>query len=81
MLNGIMINTNGSVHGKTIIESPATYAIINHDGYENSLPDFTETSLVNEKIIPRKINENRTNAKMTPDFLANIVDNDLSISV
>ena len=41
------------------------------DGYENSLPAFTEISLVNEKIIPRKINENKTNAKITPDFLAN----------
>lgn len=43
----------------------------NQDGYENSLPDFTVRSLVNEKIIPRKINENKTNAKITPDFLAN----------
>ena len=42
------------------------------DGYENSLPPFTEISLVNEKIIPRKINENKTNARATPDFLANI---------
>ena len=42
----------------------------NQDGYENSLPDFTERSLVNEKITPRKINENKTNARMIPDFLA-----------
>jgi hypothetical protein len=70
MLNGIIMNTSGSVQGKIIIESPATYAIINQDGYENSLPDFTEKSLVNEKIIPRKINENKTKARMTPDFLA-----------
>jgi len=46
--------------------------MINQDEYENSLPDFTERSLVNEKIIPRKINENKTNARMTPDFLANM---------
>mgnify|MGYP007017459708 FL=1 len=44
----------------------------NQDGYENSLPDFIARSLVNEKIIPRKINENKTNAIMTPDFLARI---------
>ena len=43
--------------------------MINQDEYENSFPDFTERSLVNEKIIPRKINENKTNARMTPDFL------------
>ena len=46
--------------------------MINQDEYENSFPDFTERSLVNEKIIPRKINENKTNAKITPDFLASI---------
>ncbi len=44
--------------------------MINQDEYENSFPAFTERSLVNEKIIPRKINENKTNARMTPDFLA-----------
>ena len=43
----------------------------NQDEYEKSLPAFTARSLVNEKIIPRKINENKTNARMTPDFLAN----------
>ena len=42
----------------------------NQDKYEKSLPDFIVRSLVNEKIIPRKINENKTNARMTPDFLA-----------
>jgi len=72
MLNGIIMNTSGRVHGKIIIERPAIYAITNQDGYENSLPDFTVRSLVNEKIIPRKINENKTNARITPDFLANI---------
>ena len=66
------MNTSGSVQGKIIIERPATYAITNQDGYENSLPAFTEMSLVNEKIIPRKINENRINARITPDFLANM---------
>ena len=66
------MKTSGRVHGKIIIERPATYAITNQDEYENSLPDFTEISLVNEKIIPRKINENKTNARITPDFLANI---------
>ena len=66
-----MMNTSGRVQGKIIIERPATYAITNQDGYENSLPDFTEMSLVNEKIIPRKINENKTNARIVPDFLAN----------
>ena len=71
MLNGIIMNTSGSVQGKIIIERPATYAMTNQDGYENSLPDLTEMSLVNEKIIPRKINENKANARMTPDFLAN----------
>jgi hypothetical protein len=35
--------------------------MINQDEYENSLPDFTVRSLVNEKIIPRKINENNRN--------------------
>ncbi len=65
------MNTSGSVQGKIIIERPATYAMTNQDGYENSLSDFTVRSLVNEKIIPRKINENKTNAKITPDFLAN----------
>lgn len=44
--------------------------MINQDEYENSLPAFTARSLVNEKIIPRKINENKTNARMIPDFLA-----------
>ena len=44
--------------------------MINQDEYENSLPDFTVRSSVNEKIIPRKINENNTKARMTPDFLA-----------
>ena len=72
MLNGIIMNTSGRVHGKIIIERPATYAISNQDGYEKSLPAFTEMSLVNEKITPRKINENKTNAKTMPDFLANI---------
>jgi hypothetical protein len=71
MLNGIIMKTSGRVHGKIIIERPATYAISNQDGYENSLPAFTEISLVNERIIPRKINEKRTNAKTMPDFLAN----------
>jgi len=34
MLNGTMMKTSGRVHGRTIIDNPATYAIINQDRYD-----------------------------------------------
>jgi hypothetical protein len=65
-----MINTRGSVHGKTIIDRPAAYAITIHERYAVcSFPSIVKT-VPSEKIIPKKINENNTNEITTIDFFA-----------
>jgi hypothetical protein len=43
-----MINTNGSVHGRIIIDNPAIYAITSQEGYSKDCPALTATSLVRE---------------------------------
>ena len=64
------MNTRGNVHGKTIIDRPATYAITIHERYVAcSFPSIAKL-VSNEKIIPRKINENNTNEIITIDFFA-----------
>jgi hypothetical protein len=55
------MKTSGSVHGKIIMESPARYAIISQEGYDNSCPALIAVSFVIPNIPPRKINENNAN--------------------
>lgn len=64
------MNTRGSVHGKTIMDKPAIYAIIIHE--RNVVCSFPSIAKVvpSENIIPIKINENKTNAITTMDFFA-----------
>jgi hypothetical protein len=64
------MNTRGSVQGKIIIERPARYEIINHEGYDNSVPALIAKSLVIPKIPPTKINEKSTNKTPIKDFFA-----------
>ena len=64
------MKTSGSVQGKIIIDSPARYAMINHDGYDNSFPALIAMSFVNPKIPPTKINEKRINTITIRDFFA-----------
>jgi hypothetical protein len=73
MLRGIIMKTSGSVQGKIIIESPARYEMINHEGYDNSCPELIAMSLVTPKIPPTKINEKSTNKITIRDFFATIV--------
>ena len=70
MLRGIIMKTSGSVQGKIIIESPARYEMINHEGYDNSCPELIAVSLVIPKISPTKINEKSTNTVVISDFFA-----------
>ena len=64
------MKTSGNVHGRTIIDSPATYAITIHERYVVcSFPSIVKL-VPSEKIIPRKINENNTNEIITIDFFA-----------
>jgi len=69
---GTIMKTSGNVHGKTIIERPATYAIIVHVRKEVCSLPSTANSLVTEKIIPTKISENKINETKTIDFFAGI---------
>lgn len=50
ILSGTIMKTKDNVHGNTIIESPATYAITNHEIYETSFYPSTANSFVNENI-------------------------------
>jgi len=70
MLKGIIMKTSGSVQGKIIIDSPARYEIIIHEGYDNSCPALIAVSLVIPKIPPTKINEKSTNTIAIRDFFA-----------
>jgi len=73
------MKTSGNVHGKTIIDSPATYAITIHERYDVcSLPVIVKF-VPNENIIPIKISENNTNEIITIDFFASTVDDTHSI--
>ena len=77
MLNGTMMKTRGNVHGNTIIDRPATYAIIIHE--RNVACSFPSTVNVvpSEKITPKKINENNTNEIITIDFFAITIEDDM----
>ena len=64
------MKTSGNVHGRTIIDRPATYAMTIHERYVVcSFPSIAKF-VPSEKIIPRKINENNTNEIITIDFFA-----------
>ena len=64
------MKTRGNVHGRTIIDRPATYAITIHERYVVcSFPSIVKL-VPSEKIIPRKINENKINEIITIDFFA-----------
>jgi hypothetical protein len=73
MLRGIIMKTKGSVQGRIIIERPARYEMINHDGYDNSVPALTAKSLVIPKIPPTKIIEKSINKIPIKDFLATML--------
>ena len=66
------MKTRGKVHGKTIIERPATYAIINHERYDTLSCPSTANSLVSEKITPTKINDINAKEIIITVFLAAI---------
>jgi len=70
MLRGIIMKTSGRVQGKIIIESPARYEMISHEGYDNSCPALVAVSLVIPKIPPTKINEKSKNTIPIRDFFA-----------
>ncbi len=70
ILSGTMMNTSGKVHGKTIIERPAPYAIINQERYDMSWFLAEGSSDVAEKIAPTKIKEKRTKDMITMCFFA-----------
>lgn len=72
MPNGTIMKTRGNVHGKTIIERPATYAMINQERYDSLSCPSTANSLVSEKITPTKINDISAKETMTTVFLAAI---------
>jgi len=77
MLSGTIMKTSGSVQGKTIIDRPATYAIIIQERYDVLFCPSTTNSLVSEKTMPMKINDINANDAITTDFLAAIwSDND-----
>ena len=67
------MKTSGSVQGKIIIERPARYEMINHEGYDNSCPELIAMSLVTPKMPPTKINEKSTNRIPIRDFFATIL--------
>jgi hypothetical protein len=70
MLRGTIMNTRGRVHGKTIMDRPATYAITNHERYVECSFSSNDMPVSNASIIPRKINENNANEIITMDFFA-----------
>ncbi len=70
ILNGTIMNTSGRVHGKTIIDKPATYAITIHERYVACSFSSNDVLVSNANITPRKINENKTNETITIDFFA-----------
>ena len=65
-----MMNTRGNVHGNTIIDKPATYAITIHERNVACSFPSTVNEVTSEKITPRKINENNANEIITIDFFA-----------
>jgi len=67
------MKTRGSVQGKIIIESPAMYEIINHEGYDNFCPALIAVSFVIAKIPPTKIKEKRKNRTTTKYFFVTII--------
>tara|TARA_B110000495_G_scaffold163431_2_gene148701 strand:+ start:2451 stop:2702 length:252 start_codon:yes stop_codon:yes gene_type:complete len=70
MLSGTIMNTSGSVQGKTIMDRPATYAITIHERYVVcSFPSIVKI-VPNENINPRKISENKPNETNIIDFFA-----------
>ncbi len=68
ILKGTIMKTSGRVQGKIIIDNPARYEIINHEGYDNSWPALIAVSYVAPKITPTKINEKSTNSTIITDF-------------
>jgi len=74
MLSGTIMKTSGRVHGSTIIERPATYAIVIHERYDVcSFPSIIDDVPI-EKIAPTKISENNPKDTNTSDFFATCCD-------
>lgn len=72
MLSGTIMKTSGSVHGKAIIDRPATYAMMIQERYDTSSCFSTTSSLVSEKTTPMKINDINANETSTTNFLVAI---------
>ena len=73
MLRGTIMKTSGSVQGKIIMDSPATYDMTNHEGYDNSCPAPIAISFVIPKIPPTKINEKSINNRTIRYFFVTIL--------